>query len=434
MLIEFYGRNFGCFRDEFRLSMLATDIEPGSDRGVVEVRVEGDDEPLRLLRAAALYGPNASGKSTIIRAASALRYLLQVTPFLPSDAPLPPYEPFALDFHVDQPVELGMKALIQGRVYEYCVRFTNTAILSEKLVQLSGEEPVELVNREGGHTEGSWTSDSQFDLIRESYRDNVLLLALADRLVPKLAKLIAVGFAALLRSNAPDGGSPFTSGHPYGVARRISRDSRFREWLLNRLRDVDFGVVDFQTEEMREEAQRPRSIEDEFDGSHESTEILLTRLSLMHDGPAGPVLLPYYRESLGTQRVVQLSALLFDLAHENRPIAAFVDEFDASMHPHLIQALVRHLNCEGLPGQSRGQLVFATHETTLMDRDPLSVDAPEQAVLRRDQVYFTEKSTAGASRLYSLAQFRERNNLNIRKRYLQGRYGALPSLGSLSEA
>ena len=67
MLLEFYGRNFGCFRDEFRLSMLATDVDPGSDRGVVEVKVEGEDEPLRLLRAVAIYGPNGSGKSTVLR-------------------------------------------------------------------------------------------------------------------------------------------------------------------------------------------------------------------------------------------------------------------------------------------------------------------------------------------------------------------------------
>ena len=62
MLVEFYGQNFGCFRDEFRLSMLATDIDPNSDRGIVKVRVDGDAEPLRLLRAVAIYGPNASGK------------------------------------------------------------------------------------------------------------------------------------------------------------------------------------------------------------------------------------------------------------------------------------------------------------------------------------------------------------------------------------
>ncbi len=76
MLIELFGRNFGSFRDEFHLSMLATDIDPGNPRGIVEVPLEGEDEPLRLLRCAAIYGPNASGKSTVLRAAAALEHLL----------------------------------------------------------------------------------------------------------------------------------------------------------------------------------------------------------------------------------------------------------------------------------------------------------------------------------------------------------------------
>lgn len=433
MLIEFYGKNFGCFRDEFRLSMLATDIEPESDRGVVEVRVEGDDEPLRLLRAVALYGPNASGKSTIIRAASALRYLLRNTPLIASDAALPPYEPFALDSHASQPIEFGAKVVIQGHVYDYHIVFSRSAIHSEQLTQLSGGEPLVLVDRNGRHTDGAWTDDPQFELIRKGYRDNVLLLALADRLVPKLAKRIAVGLMALLRTNMPDGAYPFAHMHHSTVASRIRKDPDFAEWLLNRLRAADFGIIDFKTKEVREVTRLPSAADEDFEGSGESVEISTIQLSLAHNGEAGPVLIPYSRESLGTQRTIELSPVLFDLAHQRRPIAQFVDEFDASMHPQLIQALVRQINCELPPDAIRGQLIFATHETTLLDRDAQAVDDAEQAVLRRDQVYFTDKDVVGASRLFSLAEFRERNNLNIRKRYLQGRYGALPAIGSFSE-
>jgi AAA15 family ATPase/GTPase len=124
---------------------------------------------------------------------------------------------------------------------------------------------------------------------------------------------------------------------------------------------------------------------------------------------------------------VNWAPLIYDLMHRGHPRAAFVDEFDASMHPLLIRALVEHFNCEVPKHEARGQLVFATHETTLLD------DEAKDAVLRRDQIYLTEKDSTGAARLYSVADFRERNNLNIRKRYLQGRYGALPSLGTLTE-
>ena len=109
MLIELYGANFGCFRDEFSLSMLATDIDPGSCKGVVSVDIDGDAKPLRLLRSVAIYGPNASGKSTVLRAANALRFLLENSAQLRSDQRLLPYEPFALDAaHRDAPVSLAL--------------------------------------------------------------------------------------------------------------------------------------------------------------------------------------------------------------------------------------------------------------------------------------------------------------------------------------
>ena len=134
MLIEFYGKNYGCFRDEFRLSMLATDIDPKSDRGIVEVKVEGDPEPLRLLRAAAIYGPNASGKSTVLRAAGALSRLLSVTQSYSSDRPLTVYEPFAFGSKAaGTPVTLGARAVIDHAVYDYLVSFDRTAIHHEKL-------------------------------------------------------------------------------------------------------------------------------------------------------------------------------------------------------------------------------------------------------------------------------------------------------------
>ena len=96
------------------------------------------------------------------------------------------------------------------------------------------------------------------------------------------------------------------------------------------------------------------------------------------------------------------------------------------MHPVLLQAVIGQFN--RMPAhKAHGQLVFTVHETSLLDAEA------KNAVLRRDQIYFTEKDTNGASRLYSLAEFRERNNLNIRRRYLQGRYGALPAVGSFAE-
>jgi AAA15 family ATPase/GTPase len=119
--------------------------------------------------------------------------------------------------------------------------------------------------------------------------------------------------------------------------------------------------------------------------------------------------------------------VFYDLARGPDSTALFIDEIDESLHPALLQGIIRHFNCEIPVADVRGQLIFVTHETALLDAEA------KNALLRRDQVYLVEKDASGAARLYSVAEFKERNNLNLRRRYLQGRYGALPSLGSFKE-
>ena len=427
MLIEFYGQNYGCFRDEFRLSMLAADIDPGSDRGIVKVKVDGDDEPLRLLRAAAIYGPNASGKSTVLRAAEALWYLITGRASLASDSPLEPYEPFGWGSKTD-PVRLGACAVIDGKVYDYEVQYVQSHFTSERLKLLPADgEPNVLLDRKGQEVSGEWKSDPQFALISKDFRPNALLISLADRLAPALAKNIAVGFRRLL---SPRRYPSFKYDFMYNssAARRACADSAFADWLTSRLRSADVGVVGMKSEES--EFEVPSGDAGEGEGPGAADKIVKSKLywlSLKHGTPDRSFTVPYQRESRGTRRLVDLAPLLYDLAHEPRPIAAFVDEMHESLHPKLLEGIIRDFNCDTPMDQIHGQLIFATHETSLLDAEA------KNAVLRRDQIYLTEKDASGAARLYSVAEFGERNNLNIRRRYLQGRYGALPSPGGFSD-
>lgn len=430
MLIEFSGRNCGCFREDFRLSLLAADIDPGSDRGIVKVPIEGE-EPLRLLRAIALYGPNASGKSTLLRAAGAMSELIGTTQGLTSDAPLTQYEPFLLGPQRDQPSTLAAKAVIDGRVYDYSISFHRAAVTAERLVRWgSDESPETLLDRNDQGVAGSWTTDPQFQLLTTEFRPNALLLSLADSIAPNLAKGIAVSLRSLLHHADTLPHDPLVSS--VRVARRVREDPAFNDWLLSTLKAADIGVVDIQIERFRAMhwVREPSSGLEALVGDVGSFSPRLrpTRgLGLVHHAVDGPASLPYAKESLGTQRLVAWAPLLYDLAHSKEPKAAFIDELDASMHPLLLRSIVEHFNCEIPPDKVHGQLIFTTHETSLID------DEAREAVLRRDQVYFTEKDAHGAARLFSIAEFRERNNLNLRRRYLQGRYGALPAIGTLTE-
>lgn len=428
MLIEFYGRNFGCFRDEFRLSMLATDIERGSDRGVVEVQVEGDDAPLRLLRCAAIYGPNASGKSTVIKAAHALGELLRRSRNHASNDPVSFYEPFSLDPEThEKPVALGAKAVINGAVFDYYVEYTREHIVVEKLTRLSGDEPENLFCRVDRKVEGSWSSNPIFQLIAKRFGRRTLLLSVVDSLAPRIAREICVGFMRHLTNYHPRLRRPFLTLQPDIVARRANTDSAFRDWLLARLKAADVGVADLSIMEtpIRYAEGFVKGLED--DPVLAANPPKMHSLSLHHRGKDGASQLPFNKESYGTRLLVELSPLLYDLTHEKKELAAFVDEFDASMHPVLLREIVNHFNCALPMADVRGQLIFAAHETSLIDGEA------REAPLRRDQVWFAEKDSTGASQLESVSDFKERQNLNMRRRYLQGRYGALPAIGTFKE-
>ena len=424
MLIEFFGENFGCFRDEFRLSLLATDIDPGSNRGVAEVAIEGDPEPLRLLRAAAIYGSKASGKSTVLRAANVLRRLIFRAGHLRSNQPLDVYEPFAGDASSKRPTRIGMKAVIDGAVYDYEVSFTGAAVVAERLARQTGRESSVLFDRLEQTVSGDWSEDEQFQLATREFRANALLLSLADTLTPKLAGGIAPGLSRLLGFFDGAGGSRFQPiSQP---AARLAQDNpAFKEWLLQQLRAADVGVTAVDVKRFRRmEANQGTLFEEIEDEATASSEPIRRRLAFRHAGPDGSFAVPYDSESFGTKKLVDLAPVLFRLFAEQGSTAAFVDEIGASLHPNLLVELIRHINCSPRVASARGQLIFATHETSLIDGEA------RNAVLRRDQVYFASKDAQGVGRLYSLSDFQERQNMNLRKRYLEGRYGAIPSLGT----
>lgn len=123
-------------------------------------------------------------------------------------------------------------------------------------------------------------------------------------------------------------------------------------------------------------------------------------------------------ESDGTQAIFYFSSELRDSLIGGKTI--IVDEIDSSLHPLLVEFIVKLFNSKEI-NKSNAQIMFITHDTNLLNLD----------TLRRDQIYMVEKDNdTGVSELYSLDEFSVRKKENIQKGYLQGRYGAIPDLGS----
>ena len=432
MLVRLYGENFHSFRDPFELSMVAADLTnvKDQDRGVVKVELEGADEPLTLLRTAAIFGPNASGKSSLLKAAKALSWLIEYSSQKSKpEKKIPPYEPFLLNEHSDsQPICLGCTITFGKKLLEYEVQYTSTEFVSERLVEFGSEEKVLLDRQQGKKIVGELIEISEANkLYVQEMQPNVAVLSKLAQHGPSQGEgAVKEYFDAILKSllhksymhNSPRGRPFFDS-----TAKRLHTDEDFNEWVMSNLICAsDVGIVGVKTsiEKVPDEVKEAIS-----EITEESVPDTFYKLGFVHSGESDKDKdkeLDFGDESEGTRKMYGLASDWWNLAHTG--VSLFADEISASLHPRLLDALVRAVSNPENTAQ-KSQLIFSTHDVGLLEgRDGLP------AALRRDQVYFTEKNAEGASSLYSLAEFKDQargNGVhNLRKRYLEGRYGALP--------
>ena len=124
-------------------------------------------------------------------------------------------------------------------------------------------------------------------------------------------------------------------------------------------------------------------------------------------------------ESHGTRKLIAMAGPLWSILHHGHIL--FVDELDARLHPLMTRRIIELFHSP-LTNPKGAQLIFATHDTNLLDK----------TLFRRDQIWFAEKDRQGATHLASLAEYRVRSDAAFEKQYLEGRYGAIPFLGDLS--
>jgi AAA15 family ATPase/GTPase len=136
------------------------------------------------------------------------------------------------------------------------------------------------------------------------------------------------------------------------------------------------------------------------------------------DGDGQRIPLSWEDESLGTRRYFALGGPLAHSLHEGSVLV--IDELDASLHPLLVQTLIRMFHDPAI-NRHNAQLIFNTHDTTLLNA----------GIFRRDQIWFVGKDRSGASHLYPLLEFSPRKDEALERGYLLGRYGAIPFVEGL---
>ena len=193
--------------------------------------------------------------------------------------------------------------------------------------------------------------------------------------------------------------------------------------------EADFGIVDIKASEKYILAKDVQNMPDKFkelffkEGSkvaERSLKFLHKKFNKNKEEIERESLDFFLEESEGTQQMFALSAPILDTLENGKIL--FIDEIDASLHPILCQYLISIFNSKE-KNPNNAQLVFTTHDVSLL-RDDL---------LRRDQIYFTEKNKFGETELFSLSDIKERKGLDFAKRYLEGRYDALPYINDLED-
>ena len=418
-LVRFTFGNLGSFRDDASLTLGATRV---SDAGVArQVPWRADGGTVAVLAAAGVFGANASGKTAVLRALADMR-LLVLGSFRSGSATTRLHRrPFLLDAAATAlPSHFEVDLALGGVRWQYGFEITDAEVVSEWAYRFPKGRQALVFERDGTDFDFAPSMRGAGRQLQRLSRHNSLLLSVAGAAAdPTLGPLFGWFADNLVLAEA------YTRGLRAARTAELA-DSPKRGRVLELLQAADLGITDIRREsadpEFVERLHRAVRIlmgqEGDLDSSEAEQFVVEDFVRLTHCGPEHCVELDPRDESQGTLVWVGLIGPIIDAL--DRGAVLLVDELSSSLHPALVERLVR-LFQDPVTNPRVGQLIFNDHNTVLLG------DSADR-VLGRDQIWFTEKGNDGASRLYSLADFSPRHDDAVGRRYLQGRYGGLPVL------
>lgn len=416
MLIRFEASNYRSIAAPVELSMVAIDRD----------RPEARDQPMlreSLLSIAAVFGPNASGKSNIIAAFTWLCDAVQNSLRAWDDEI--PIEPFAFGAGPSKPSEFVVESIIDGIRFEYVLEIDGEKVLYEGLFHYPEKKRRRIFERDGGDFKLQ-RGLGGLSGTRELLTERTLALSIARRFDEPLVSSFARDF---LRTQTLG----LTLRRPRSVrsmSGRIGPDwARSRatlRWFEESDQQSLFGDRELTTPGLGSEDHKQAlallrladlGIDDVIVDTQEYADTRTQRrVRLVHRTTEERAPLDFAAESEGTRTWFQLIGPVLTALRYGSLL--LFDELDASLHPTLSAQLI-HLFHDPITNPLGAQLVFTSHDTSLFNH------------LNRDEVWLTDKGPDGSTRLGALAEFageRVRKSQNLENAYLHGRFGALPQV------
>ncbi|MEH1953977.1 AAA family ATPase [Nostoc sp.] len=421
MLIEFSVGNYRSFKEQVTFSMVAANLVT-KDKKLDESNVFEIDNDLKLLKSAAIYGANASGKSNLATALGFMRWFMINSSKETQSTEKIGVERFKLSTETEEkPSFFEIVFLMNGKRYRYGFEATIEKVISEWLFYVPKSKETKLFERKLDKISVSKTYKG--DGIQQKTRQNALFLSVSAQFNVQIAEKILDWLAntVALISALND-----TGYRGYTVS--CLMDNENKDEILKLLKKLDLGFSDVMVEESEITADSlPKGLPDELKNLIlKNGKGKLSSVQTIHqkfDGKGNYVSPEIFnldeQESEGTKKVFSLAGPLVDTLKNGN--ALIIDEFDARIHPLISRAIVELFNSNET-NPNNAQLIFMTHDTNLLNNK----------LFRRDQIWFTEKNRYGATDLYSLAEYKIPDNAPFESDYIQGRYGAIPYIGNLN--
>jgi AAA15 family ATPase/GTPase len=412
MLIQFTVGNFRSFKDKQTLSMLAANVK-GPEECIRDVG------KYKLLTSTAIYGANASGKSNLIQAMRFVIHFVLNSATNYTYGSTIPVTPFRLvaDNH-DKPSHFEFIFLHDGIQYRYGLEADAMRVQKELLYHTPSSRESLLFNRDNENITLRSALKGEKKLF-EKTRANSLFLSVLAQFNNKVAEKIIGCFQTVsVMYGLPDA-SLFIR------AAKSLNDKIAREMITEFLKEFDTDIVDIQPgySDVKIENLPPFLCDEAKKEITEKPQLTPKTIHNAYDAEGIPeekvAFLLEQDESDGTQKLFSLAIPILSCLQKGGVL--IIDEMDARLHPIITESIIR-LFQQRATNTHDAQLIFTTHDTNLLGVD----------LLRRDQVWFTEKDRFGATELYPLVEFKSRERENFEANYIQGRYGAIPFVGGVA--
>lgn len=418
MLIEFSVGNYKSFKDVVTFSMVAANLT-SKNKDLDRNNIFNYKKSINLVKTAALYGANASGKSNFVKAFIFMRNFIinsskesQATEEINT-------ENFRLSTATeDKPSFFEIIFVINDTRYRYGFEIDREKIYSEWLFHAKDRETTlfqrndDKITPKGTFAEGKG--------LETKTRQNALYLSVCAQWNGKISTEILSWFRNCgIISGLDD------IGYRHYTETQLERIET-KEKILTFIREFDFGITDLDVKHSTLTADTiPKQVPEPLrkfimDQGGNKTNIFATHKKYNANGEyIGDETFDLdLNESDGTRKAFSFSGPLLDVLQYGKIL--IVDELDARFHPIITQAIVQMFHDKHL-NPNNAQLIFVTHGTNLLDNK----------FFRRDQIWFMEKNKYGAADLYSLVDYKVRNDASFEKDYIAGKYGGVPFLGGV---